>query len=152
MENEGWDVARALANRGVAAFVLKYRLKPTPEDLDDFAAAIGRCWPDHVHRTGMTRPPRSAPWTRRSPTPAQRSRSCAAERRVDIDPERVGMVGFSAGAMLTVATALIGEDAKPAFIGDIYGPLTAFEVPADAPPLFIALPQTMACWTRAGSP
>src|SRR5690606_19743882 len=40
MENEGWDVARALADRGVAAFVLKYRLRPTPEDLDDFAAAI----------------------------------------------------------------------------------------------------------------
>ncbi|BDT56686.1 hypothetical protein MasN3_01800 [Massilia varians] len=26
MNNEGWDVARALADRGVAAFVLKYRL------------------------------------------------------------------------------------------------------------------------------
>ena len=25
MENEGWNVARALAERGVAAFVLKYR-------------------------------------------------------------------------------------------------------------------------------
>ena len=35
------------------------------------------------------------------------------------------MVGFSAGAMLTMATALVGEDAKPAFIGNIYGPLAA---------------------------
>ncbi len=32
MENEGSDVARALAARGVAAFVLKYRLTPTPPD------------------------------------------------------------------------------------------------------------------------
>ena len=56
-----------------------------------------------------------------------------------IDPDRIGMVGFSAGAMLTMATALAGEDAKPAFIGNIYGPLAAVSVPADAPPLFAAL-------------
>ena len=41
--------------------------------------------------------------------------------------------------MLTMATALVGEDAKPAFIGNIYGPLAAVTVPADAPPLFAAL-------------
>src|SRR5690606_3234777 len=34
MENEGWDVARALNRHGVAAFVLKYRLNQTPADLD----------------------------------------------------------------------------------------------------------------------
>ena len=37
MENEGWNVARALAERGVAAFVLKYRLNQTPADLEEFA-------------------------------------------------------------------------------------------------------------------
>ena len=56
-----------------------------------------------------------------------------------IDPDRIGMVGFSAGAMLTMATALVGEDARPAFIGNIYGPLAAVTVPTDAPPLFVAL-------------
>ena len=30
MENEGWNVARALVDKGVAAFVLKYRLNQTP--------------------------------------------------------------------------------------------------------------------------
>jgi acetyl esterase/lipase len=49
------------------------------------------------------------------------------------------MVGFSAGAMLTMTTALDGQDAKPAFIGNIYGPLNAVTVPADAPPMFVAL-------------
>ena len=49
------------------------------------------------------------------------------------------MVGFSAGAMLTLQTALRGPDAKPAFIGIIYGPLEPVTVPADAPPLFVAL-------------
>lgn len=37
MSNEGWDVAKALAARGIAAFVLKYRLNPTPAGLPDFA-------------------------------------------------------------------------------------------------------------------
>lgn len=61
----------------------------------------------------------------------------AAEWRVD--PDRIGMVGFSAGAMLTLTTAVAGQDAKPAFIGDIYGPVGTMTVPADAPPLFVAL-------------
>jgi hypothetical protein len=37
MENEGWNVARALADKGVAAFVLKYRLNQTPADFEEFA-------------------------------------------------------------------------------------------------------------------
>jgi acetyl esterase/lipase len=65
-------------------------------------------------------------------------RANAAKWRVD--PDRVGMVGFSAGAMLTMSTTLNKSgDAKPAFIGNIYGPLGAVDVPADAPPLFAAL-------------
>src|SRR5512140_3875353 len=40
MENEGWDVARALAAKGVAAFVIKYRLRQTPAGIDDFAQSM----------------------------------------------------------------------------------------------------------------
>jgi hypothetical protein len=32
MDHEGWKVAHALADRGIAAFVLKYRLLSTPAD------------------------------------------------------------------------------------------------------------------------
>ena len=42
MGNEGWEVAQALADRGVAAFVLKYRLHPTPESLDAFKESMNR--------------------------------------------------------------------------------------------------------------
>jgi acetyl esterase/lipase len=56
-----------------------------------------------------------------------------------VDPARVGMVGFSAGAMLTLQTALQAPETKPAFIGIIYGPLQAVTVPAEAPPMFVAL-------------
>jgi len=42
MGNEGWEVAEALADQGIAAFVLKYRLHPTPESLDDFRDWMNR--------------------------------------------------------------------------------------------------------------
>src|SRR6188474_3879028 len=40
MENEGWNVARALADKGVAAFVLKYRLNQTPADMAGFERSM----------------------------------------------------------------------------------------------------------------
>lgn len=40
--NEGWEVAQALADKGIAAFVLKYRLHPTPASLDEFTAWMNR--------------------------------------------------------------------------------------------------------------
>ena len=41
--------------------------------------------------------------------------------------------------MLTLSTELYGQDAKPAFLGEIYGSMAPVTVPADAPPLFVAL-------------
>ena len=56
-------------------------------------------------------------------------------------PSLGGFIGVPspAGAMLAMATTLAGEEARPAFIANIYGPLVPVAVPADAPPLFIAL-------------
>lgn len=140
MENEGWDVAKALAARGVAAFVLKYRLKQTPQDMTAFQSQMRELF------SGAARGPRPnfqdsladlAPQIADSRAAFALIRRRAAEWHVD--PKRIGMVGFSAGAMLTMATTLAGEDAKPAFIGNIYGALEPLPVPADAPPMFVAL-------------
>ena len=142
MENEGSNVAKALAAKGVAAFVLKYRLTQTPADMPAFEQSMRQMFSGTA-----ARPPRpSTPEAMAAAIPPQLEdaraafaliRRRAAEWRVD--PNRIGMVGFSAGAMLTLTTALAGQDAKPAFIGDIYGPVGAMTVPADAPPLFVAL-------------
>lgn len=140
MENEGWDVARALAARGVAAFVLKYRLNQTPRDMPEFERSMRAMF------AGASRSPRMAPEQAMAALAPQIAdaraafaliRARAAEWR--IDPNRIGMVGFSAGAMLTMATTLTAPDARPAFIGNIYGSLAPVTVPADAPPMFVAL-------------
>lgn len=140
MENEGWNVARALAEKGVAAFVLKYRLNQTPADMPGFEKSMREMF------SGTARPPRPDPEKAMAGLAPQIADARAAfalirKRSAEwhVDPNRIGMVGFSAGAMLTMATTLAGEDAKPAFIGNIYGPLAPVTVPADAPPLFIAL-------------
>lgn len=140
MENEGSDVGKALAAHGVAAFVLKYRLIQTPPDMAAFERSMAAMF------SGAARPPtRPAgdPFGDLAPQLADARAAFALVRRHaaewHVDPSRVGMVGFSAGAMLTMATALRGEDAKPAFIGSIYGPLQPVAVPPDAPPLFVAL-------------
>jgi acetyl esterase/lipase len=133
MQNEGWDVAKALAARGIAAFVLKYRLNQTPSSLEEFA----RPTPPRPRTNFNERMAALGPQIADARAAFALVRARSSEWKVD--PKRVGMVGFSAGAMLTMATTLDGGDAKPAFIGDIYGPLEAVTVPAEAPPLFAAL-------------
>jgi len=139
MENEGWDVAKALAKEGVAAFVLKYRLNQSPASLDAYADSM---------RHPRTPPPGGSPAA--GPAAAglkpqlDDARAAFALVRAragqwGIDPDRIGMVGFSAGAMLTMTTEYAVPEAKPAFLGDIYGPMGAVEVPKDAPPLFVAV-------------
>lgn len=139
MENEGWDVARALAAKGVAAFVLKYRLIQTPPDIAGFEASM------HAMFSGSTPPPAAQQDTSVTLAPqladARAAFALVRSHAKDwhVDPDRIGMVGFSAGAMLTQTTTFYGQDAKPAFIGEIYGSLASVDVPADAPPLFFAV-------------
>jgi len=137
MENEGSNVARALADKGVAAFVLKYRLNPTPADFDLFAR------PPAPGSRPATRPAPAEMAARIAPQIADANAAFALVRanaaKWHVDPDRIGMIGFSAGAMLTMATTLNKGDAKPAFIGNIYGGLSAVDVPPDAPPLFAAI-------------
>jgi acetyl esterase/lipase len=139
LENEGSDVARALAARGVAAFVLKYRLVQTPPTMTGFeqsmAAMFARASAPRADRANVA--PSLALQLADSRAAFRLIRERAQEWHVD--PGRIGMVGFSAGAMLTLQTALRVPEAKPAFIGIVYGPLQPVRAPADAPPMFVAL-------------
>jgi acetyl esterase/lipase len=139
MENEGWQVARALADKGVAAFVLKYRLNQTPPDMAGFEHAMAEIFSATAKRPPLPQDPATAYAPQIADARAAFALVRARAGEWHVDPGRIGMLGFSAGAMLTMSTTLYGQDAKPAFIGNIYGPLTAVAVPADAPPLFVAL-------------
>jgi acetyl esterase/lipase len=143
MENEGWNVARALADRGVAAFVLKYRLNQTPADMAGFEQSMKAMFSGAARPRPASPPDPQQMMTRLAPQLEDSRAAFGLIRRRatewKINPDRIGMVGFSAGAMLTLATELAGQDARPAFIGIIYGPLAPVTVPADAPPLFVAL-------------
>ncbi len=59
-----------------------------------------------------------------------------------VSPDRVGIVGFSAGGMVTAEVALhYLPEGRPAFVAPIYagGEISKdVSVPADAPPMFVA--------------
>lgn len=138
IEEEGYRVARWLSDRGIAAFVLKYRVLPTPADPATFRREV------LAVRTGKGpasfRPPTDTPPEALADGQAaiRHVRSQAAKYR--IDPARVGMMGFSAGAFTTLSVTLANApDARPAFIAPIYGRQNAVTPPTNPPPMFVAL-------------
>jgi acetyl esterase/lipase len=139
MENEGWPVARWLADHGIAAFILKYRTNETPDDEKAMMAEMMKLF------TGNG-PSGPGPEARLS-EPRATDDALVALRMVrarsgewHIDPARVGMIGFSAGAMTALNSVLSPNAAdRPDFFGYIYGPMLRVDVPANAPPMFAAL-------------
>jgi acetyl esterase/lipase len=148
-QNEGTDVARWLQKRGVTAFVLKYRLQETPADEAEFARdMLGFMFTLVKFRD------RDLSSEAAQSLAEDLRMSCAAgiadgrqavkvvresAKKWNLKQDRIGMMGFSAGAMITNATC-VGDDAqgRPDFAASIYGPvLGEIKVPAHAPPLFI---------------
>jgi len=127
MDHEGIQVAEWLQQRGIAAFVLKYRIKerqgegaPQGTEFDE-ACKYGIA--DGIQAMKVVR-------------------QHAAEWGVAAD--KVGFIGFSAGAMVT-SEVLLQSDAgtRPAFAAPIYGaPFGAMPaIPAKLPPIFMAWAQ-----------
>lgn len=144
MHNEGWKVAQALADRGIAAFVLKYRLMPTPGPLDEFKEGMSRHFAPPVAAgapaaDSRPRPPNWDLSNQQADAEAAYALILSRAKEWGVDPERLGMIGFSAGAGLTMHCTLHSKTMKLAFIGPIYGGMGAVEVPKDAPPLFAAI-------------
>lgn len=134
---EGYDVAEALASHGIAAFVLKYRLVETPADFDVFTREMvaGRSG-----KPSTVKPPADTP--AESLADAKAALLYVHDHAADwgIDPDQIGMMGFSAGAFLTLSVGL-DDDApvRPSFIAPIYPRMQARDVPGGAPPMFVAI-------------
>lgn len=123
---EGTSVARWLQARGIAAFVLKYR---TVEKRQEGIPAMNM---DTAGRYGIADGIQAIKVVR------QRAREWG------ISPDRVGFIGFSAGAMVA-SRALLQQDsvARPNFAAMIYGaPFGVMPViPGSLPPMFLAWAQ-----------
>jgi acetyl esterase/lipase len=142
MGNEGWEVAQALADKGIAAFVLKYRLQPTAPSLEEFTAWMNRprpappANPDTTKNAAPPRPPQMDLSNQLADAEAAYALILKRAKEWGVDVNRIGMIGFSAGAGLTMHSTLHSKTMKLAFIGPIYGGMGPVEVPKNAPPMF----------------
>jgi len=160
----GVDIARALAERGYTALVLKYRTIRSPD--------TGMHMPA-THLREMQAITKRAKEASTEPVPPFAGEAHALEdaqraiflvkahaRDWGIDPVRIGFLGFSTGAFLAVDLSIGAKETRPAFVGILYGGLRG-PIPSDASPAFIAaasddplLPmdavQIYTAWRRAG--
>ena len=135
--NEGTAVAKWLVDRGVTAFVLKYRVAHTGEDgTAEFRTRVADSKRFEEEVAKKIEPLSIADGL----TAVAYVRSHAADWGVS--PERVGIIGFSAGGTVTAGVGYrYAKESRPAFLAPIYGAVAGFrneQVPADAPPMFIA--------------
>jgi acetyl esterase/lipase len=133
INSEGNDVARWLNQKGVAAFVLRYRLVPSG---DDAVAEMVAKSPEQS-RQDMAAVAPLAGADGLAALALVRSRA----EEFNVAPDRIGFMGFSAGGAVA-ATAAFEYDAlnRPDFVAPIYaaiGWLGDTPVREDAPPAFI---------------
>lgn len=138
INNEGWKVAQALADRGVAAFVLKYRLIPTPDSLEGLEASMNKMF-SAIGKDGAPPPLQLDLANQLADAEAAYALIVSRAKEWKVDTARLGMVGFSAGAGLTMHATLNSKTMKLAFIAPIYGGMGPVDVPKDAPPMFSAI-------------
>jgi acetyl esterase/lipase len=137
MGKEGMETARALADAGIAAFVVKYRTEETPRNVVGFGAQVAAGAASFLAKGRDSRIPGETAALEDALDALALVRDRAADW--DIDPDRIGMLGFSAGA-ITVLNAVLTDGAPlPAFAGLIYGRTPAVDPPRHAPPLFVAV-------------
>lgn len=168
IDGEGLNTARWLNEQGFAAFVLKYRLYKDdsvrgagmPKGLNEIRLSLKNAnanpAPDNQELNNVIRLA-----TNDGQQAIRLVRRNA--KKWNINPTKVGIMGFSAGGGVAVGTALLDDpEGHPAFIATLYGPsMVDVHVPNNAPPLFIAVaanhkPVSQGCvalynvWNEAG--
>lgn len=138
IEHEGTEVAQWLNACGVAAFVLRYRLIETAVDEGVLSQQMQQNLTDRGRFRQLMqglRPLIIADGLQAVKIVRRRAAECG------IAPDRIGIMGFSAGGHVTTGVALeYDADSRPDFAAPIYSsPYEDIRVPDDAPPLFIAV-------------
>lgn len=134
IDSEGFDVARWLNAKCVTCFVLKYRLvECESDDPTREMMTVGESFEELVSpiiKLAMADGFTALGYVRRH----------AKEYRVD--PDRIGIIGFSAGGTLAASVAHnYSAETRPNFVAPIYlqyeWAIKPNGVPKDAPPAFI---------------
>jgi acetyl esterase/lipase len=123
---EATEVAKWLQQRGIAAFVLKYRT------VEKLSQGIPEMDMDTAGRYGIADGIQALKIVRQH------------AREWGVSPNRIGFMGFSAGGMVASATVLQRDSsARPNFAGIIYGaPFGVMpNIPSHLPPIFMAWAQ-----------
>ncbi len=126
INREGFEVAQWLADRGVAAFVLKYRTVPSG---DDAVAELIEKMTKGVAELEMADAATLALLDAEAAVRLVRARA----DDFAIEADRVGFIGFSAGGNLTLRVAFSEHaEARPNFVAPIYA--AAHDLDVSAPP------------------
>ena len=168
--------AEWLNAKGIAAFILKYRVVPdTPSAGPSRPGFQGMgselSFKEILNRHGNANPAPDDPMQLKVIAMAISDGQQAIRvlrrdaAKYHIDPKRIGILGFSAGGGVAIGTAVTeSSDAYPDFVATIYGPsLVDVSVPKLGAPLFIAVMDghfnvTNGCmalftlWKEAGRP
>ena len=144
MSYEGEDVAKHLSSLGIEAFVLKYRLLYTgpgavpPQQSGDTPAFEGR--PRRYAAVGAYKSQAGQDVAALAGEDARQAVRVLRERAAElgVQPNRIGMMGFSAGGAVAARTLFGPADSRPDFVVIIYGVGEVGEMPEPKPPLFIA--------------
>lgn len=136
IKSEGRDVAKWLNKKGITAFVLKYRLVPTGEDGVREITEEGTTNPQRIgERVAPVLPLSIADGL--SAISYVRSNATS----LNLDPSKIGFMGFSAGGAVTMGVAYnYDKENRPDFIVPVYPWTTALPVqvaPKDAPPMLV---------------
>ncbi len=150
-ENEGTKVAEWLNSKGIAAFILKYRLDNSEMKM----AQSGSMPPMKMQLTveqfnkiekanaNPSTDPGSVIVANNAGDDAMEAVRVIRKRAKEwsVNPDKIGFLGFSAGGGVALDAVIRNdkEETKADFVGTIYGPsLIDVAVPSEAPPLFIA--------------
>jgi acetyl esterase/lipase/lysophospholipase L1-like esterase len=137
INSEGVDVAKYLNSKGVAAFVLKYRLVHSLTD-DPVKELMGKMGTKKLDEDNAP----IVPLAMQDGLEAVKYvRNHANEWNVD--KNRIGFMGFSAGGTVTMSVIYNATDeSRPNFIAPIYtyaGAIIGSEIPKIKTPIFIAV-------------
>ena len=136
----GYEAAEWFKSQGFAAFILKYRVEITPREEADYQAYVAEKMAGY--RAGGL----SGNYAPATPDYAYEDMNAAVklirERAGEfhVKPDKIGIVGFSAGALMAVYNAESApSESKADFIASIYGQLVMREMPDKLPPMFAAM-------------